>query len=148
MSSLYSTLPCSRSTVNPWNKVTINVSVVFMARYVMMLQPSKQLSIKTTGTLVVLCTRVLLYRSPTPFYPVFYILLFTNNIYMQTSSKVSFFMFLHDHWSVHMKYGSISDVYLLFRIGRILRSKTREEVFTLCHKYDDNSQGQVLPFVI
>jgi hypothetical protein len=35
----------------------------------------------------------------------------------------------------------------MFRIGRILRSKTREEVFTLCDKYDDNSQEPVLPYV-
>jgi hypothetical protein len=43
--------------------ITINVPVVFMAQYVMMLHTSKPLrisAIKTTGTLVVLCTRVLL----------------------------------------------------------------------------------------
>ncbi len=66
--SFFVTAVCNGSRY--YYSITINVPVVFMARYIMvlrvimMLHPSKPLStsvIKTTGTLVVLCTRVLLY---------------------------------------------------------------------------------------
>ncbi len=75
-----------------------------------------------------------------------YSIFLNDDIYV--TLLLGYFLHVRTSWSLICKYEIQKDLwFLLFRIGRILRSKTREEVFTLCDKYDDNSQGQVLPYV-